>query len=186
VIETSSIVKGNIENGSVVSTKSKSRYFLSAETAVKKSNIMAAFKDLAGAAPGATITLTKERKEKEAKASMKAIEKAQPRATFSLFGLGFGTADEGLPSPRPSTKAIPKKNVGKKKKKKAPIDVVAPEGVPTVSRWNQNRDGSITGIISGSINFNEGERVTTSAISKGKVAQNEVVTTGSGSRYFLA
>jgi len=186
VVETSSIVKGKIENGSVVSTKSKSRYFLSAETTVKKSNIMAAFKDLAGAAPGATITLTKERKEKEAKASIKAIEKAQPGATFSLFGLGFGSADEGLSSPQPSPKAVANKNVGKKKKKKIPLNVVAPEGVPTVSKWNQNRDGTITGIISGSINFDEGERVTTSAISKGKIAQNEVVTTGSGSRYFLA
>merc|ERR1712032_60480 len=73
-IETSPIAKGKIENGSVVSTKSKSRYFLSSETAVKKSNILAAIKDLAGAEPGATITLTRERKEKEAKAAMEAIE----------------------------------------------------------------------------------------------------------------
>ena len=148
---------------------------------------MAAIKDLAGAAPGATITLTKERKQKEAKRAVEAIEKATPRATFSLFGLGFGAVDEGLPppTPQPATKAVPKKKAGNKKQKKIPAATVAPNGVPTVSRWKQNRDGSITGIISGSINFNEGERVTTSPLAKGKVASNEVVTTGSGSKYFL-
>jgi hypothetical protein len=148
---------------------------------------MAAIKDLAGAAPGATITLTKERKQKEAKRAVEAIEKATPRATFSLFGLGFGAVDEGLPPPpQPAaTNAVPKKKAGNKKQKKIPAATVAPDGVPTVSRWKQNRDGSITGIISGSINFNEGERVTTSPLAKGKVASNEVVTTGSGSKYFL-
>jgi hypothetical protein len=181
-IETSPISNGKIENGSVVGTKSKSRYFLSAETAVKKSNIMAAFKDLAGAKPGATITLTKERKVREAKAAIEAIEKAKPRSTFSLFGLGLGDLDEGLPPKKETTKAPPKKNVGKK----APKAKVAPNGIPTVSRWQMNRDGSISGIISGSINFDDGERVTTSMIENGRIDSGEVVTTGSGSKYFLA
>jgi len=183
-IETSPISKGKIENGSVVATKSKSRYYLSAATAVKKSNIMAAFKDLAGAKPGATITLTNERKEREAKAAIQAIEKAKPRSTFSLFGLGLGDLDEELPPKKEQTKSAPKKNT--RKKASAPIVKVAPKGVPTVSQWNVNRDGSITGIISGSINFNEGEQVTTSMIANGRIESGEVVTTGSGSRYFLA
>jgi len=183
-IETSPISKGKIENGSVVATKSKSRYYLSAATAVKKSNIMAAFKDLAGAKPGATITLTSERKEREAKAAIQAIEKAKPRSTFSLFGLGLGDLDKGLPPKKEPTKSAPKKNA--RKKASSPKVKVAPKGVPTVSRWNVNRDGSITGIISGSINFNEGEQVTTSMISNGRIESGEVVTTGSGSRYFLA
>jgi len=182
-VETSPISQGKIENGSVVATKSRSRYFLSAETAVKKSNIMAAFKDLAGAKPGATITLTKERKEREAKAAVEAIEKGKPRATFSLFGLGFGDVDEGLPPKKEPVRSTPKKNT--RKKKTSPKAKVAPKGVPTMNRWKMNRDGSITGIISGSINFNEGERVTTSMITKGIIDQGEIVTTGSGSRYFL-
>jgi hypothetical protein len=62
----------------------------------------------------------------------------------------------------------------------------APRGVPTLSRWKKNGDGSITGVISGSPAFDDGERVTTSPIKKGSVAKNEVVITGSGSRYFLS
>ena len=213
-VETSPITKGSIENGSVVSTKSGSRYFLSAEPAVKKSNIFAAMKDLAGAEPGATITLTRERKEREAKAAVEAIEKAKPRSTFSLFGLGFGESDES-PAPAPKKAAAPRPSIPltkapapkarpapKKKAAPAPKKVAAPRpslkvapapktptaprGVPMLSRWKKNGDGSITGNISGSPSFNDGERVTTSMIKKGKVAKNEVVTTGSGSRYFLS
>ena len=172
-IETSPISNGKLQNGSVVSTKSRSRYFLSAEPAEKKSNIMAAFKDLAGAKPGATITLTKERKEREAKAAIEAIEKAKPRSTFSLFGLGLGDLDKESP-PKKETKKAP-----------SPKAKVIPKGVPTLARWSVNRDGSISGFISGSPNFKEGERVTTSMIANGRIESGEIVTTGSGSRYFL-
>jgi len=238
-IETSPIAKGKIENGAVVSTKSKSRYFLSSETAAKKSNMLAAFSDMTSAKKGATITLTRERKENEAQAAIKAIEKAESGATFSLFGLGFGAADEKSSPPQSSVKAAPNKiskqkekkvskpvvppkrvafglfgaddggsspqqssakvtpNKTVKKKPKAvskpaatskrvPKPVVAPKGVPTLNNWEPNRDGTITGIISGSDNFEGGERVTTSAIAKGKIMANQVVTTGSGSKYFLA
>lgn len=173
-VETSPITNGLLETGSVVSTSSGSRYFLSAEPATKIANIAAAIQDMSSAKPGATITLTRQRKEREAAAAREAVESAKPRATFSLFGLGFGEADEGLPeptAPRPS-RPIPKKQ--------------APRGVPTMSRWKKNRDGSITGLISGSKAFSDGDRVTTSPITKGNVAGGEVVTTGSGSRYFLS
>ena len=173
-VETSPISGGSIENGSVVSTASGSRYFLSAEPAVKKANIAAAVKDMEGAKPGATITLTRQRKEREAAAAMEAVKSGKPRATFSLFGLGFGAADEGLPkpeAPRPSRPIPPKQ---------------APRGVPTMSRWKKNFDGSITGLISGSKTFSDGDRVTTSPIVGGKIARGEVVTTGSGSKYFLS
>jgi hypothetical protein len=182
-VETSPIARGKFENGSVVTTNSRSRYFLSAETAVKKAGIMAAFKDLAGAKPGATITLTKERKEREQKAAIQAIEKAKPRSTFSLFGLGISDLDDETPKKAPVKKAAPKKAAPKKA---APKAKVAPRGVPTVSRWKLNRDGSVSGRISGSPAFREGEEVTTSEIVKGRLESGEVVTTGSGSRYFLA
>ena len=61
----------------------------------------------------------------------------------------------------------------------------APRGVPTISRWKQNRDGSISGFISGSPDFDDGEYVTTSPI-KGEASDGAVVRTGSGSKYFLA
>lgn len=185
-VETSPITRGELENGSVVATRSGSRYFLSADTAVKQANIFAAIKDLAGAEPGATITLTRERKEKEAKAAQEAIEKAKPRSTFSLFGLGFGESDDGpSPTPAPSPKPAPKV-AAPKKVAPAPKAAAAPRGVPTVSRWKKNSDGSITGIISGSKAFNDGERITTSAIKNGKISKGEVVVTGSGSKYFLS
>ena len=162
---------------------------------------MAAFMDMSGAKPGATITLTKERKEREAKAAIKAIEKAKPRSTFSLFGLGVSdlekksppkTQPKGIapkkraPAPKKKAPAPKKKALFPKKKAPAPRAKVAPRGVPTMKRWKMNRDGSITGAISGSPNFREGERVTTSMIVNGRIESGEVVTTGSGSRYFLA
>jgi hypothetical protein len=51
--------------------------------------------------------------------------------------------------------------------------------------WRKNGDGSISGFISGSPNFPEGERITTSPIASGTVKAGEVVKTGSGSKYFL-
>jgi chemotaxis protein histidine kinase CheA len=172
-IETSPITKGSLSDGSLVQTSSGSRYFLSPEAAVKKANIRAAIKDMTAAQPGSTITLTKQRKDFEAKKAMDAVEKAKPRATFSLFGLAFGDTDEGLPpAEKPKPAATPVKT--------------APRGVPTFTRFRKNGDGSITGIISGSPNFTDGDRVTTSTITSGKVEKYEVVVTGSGSRYFLS
>ena len=62
----------------------------------------------------------------------------------------------------------------------------APRGVPTLKRWKRNNDSSITGFISGSPRFKEGEKVTTSPITNGAISSGEVVKTGSGSSYFLA
>lgn len=174
-IETSPVTKGSLSDGSLVQTSSGSRYFLSPEAAVKKANIRAAIKDMIGAKPGSTITLTKQRKEFEAKKAMDSIEKAKSRATFSLFGLAFGDTDEGLP---PAEKPTGKPAA-------TPVKT-APRGVPTFTRFRKNGDGSITGIISGSPNFADGDRVTTSAITRGKIQKYEVVVTGSGSRYFLS
>lgn len=128
------------------------------------------------AKPGATIALTKERKERDAKAALEAIEKAAPRATFSLFGL-LGQDDDTPPAP--AKKAATAKKV-------APAPPAAPPaGVPKIVNWKKGFDGSITGFISGSPKFKEGEKVTTSPITKGTIASGQVVTTGSGSRYFL-
>jgi hypothetical protein len=185
-IETSPIMKGSIQDGSVVATSSGSRYFLSSQPAVNKATVLSAIQDIAGAQPGATITLTRERKAREAKAAVEAIEKAKPRSTFSLFGLGFGgddTNDLPSPTPSPAKKATPTKSTT------TPASVsaaTAPRGVPTLSKWKKNFDGSITGFISGSSSFTDGEKVTTSPIKNGKVGKSEVVTTGSGSKYFLS
>ena len=65
------------------------------------------------------------------------------------------------------------------KKAAAPKD-----NIPVLSRFKQERDGSITGIVSNSKDFRAGTRITTSSI-KGNAVAGTVVTTGSGSKYRL-
>ena len=118
-------------------------------------------------------------KEKAAKkeAAKATISQAQRGSTISLFGLGSG-GDDVKSTPAPA----PKAPVKKQQKQSAPS---APNGVPTITNWRLNGDGSISGKISGSPNFRDGEAVTTSPIAKGRIERGAVVTTGSGSRYFL-
>jgi len=97
------------------------------------------------------------------------MEKAKPAApSVSLFGFGGPqkTADTSpsVPAPKPSPKSV------------------APRGVPTISKWRQNRDGSISGFITGSSAFQSGEAITTSPIT-GEGVGGAVVQTTSGSRY---
>jgi len=190
-VETTKITNGNVENGFIVQTGSGSRYFLS-DTAPSSSKAAGgAMQSLFGAIPGATITLTKEQKESDGKAALEAIKEAKPRATFSLFGLGGGgSAQQKETTDSPPTKKARSQKKKPQPKKRIPTEQiqrkVAPRGVPTISNWRKNVDGSVTGFISGSPNFNQGERVTTSPIKTGKVGSGEVVKTGSGSRYFLA
>jgi hypothetical protein len=165
-VETSEITFGEIANGSVVKTSSGSRYFLS--DIVPSSPNAKDVENLKSARPGATITLTRSAMERDAKKAMNAVKEAKPRSTFSLFGM---LSDEAVPPGPPAKKSGFKRS--------------APRGVPLLKRWRRNRDGSITGIISGSPNFNEGEQITTSPIANGNIDSKELVTTGSGSRYFL-
>ena len=61
-----------------------------------------------------------------------------------------------------------------------------PPGIPKVINWKKNFDGSISGCVTGSNNFVEGERIVTSPLRKGEVVQSEsIVTTVSGSKYYL-
>ena len=95
------------------------------------------------------------------------LTRAISSATIGLLGLGKQELEE-LPEPS----SAPAKK--------------APSGVPTLKRWRQNSDKSITGLVSGSRGFDDGDRVTTSPIASGTVAPGQVVRTGSGSRYFLS
>merc|ERR1711862_370368 len=65
------------------------------------------------------------------------------------------------------------------KKKAAP----APD-IPSISRFVQNADGSITGRVTNSKTFRNGTEITTSPVKKGAKA-GMVVTTLSGSKYLL-
>lgn len=109
------------------------------------------------------------RKANDSKQSAKqAVEKAKPGATISLgfFGFGNQSIDES-PNEKPK---VPAKKVAS-----------APRGVPAISNWRQNRDGSISGVIFGSKTFGEGESITTSPITS-EPAEGVVAQTTSGSR----
>ena len=95
------------------------------------------------------------------------VSKASQGATISLFGFGGDKSDSTVSTTKSSSTAT-----------------AAPRGVPVISRWKQARDGSITGVISGSSAFSDGDPVTTSPIN-GKAVGGTVVTTKSGSKYFL-
>lgn len=175
-IETSEIVSEAIMNGVIVKTSSGSRYFLSDDASLKQANRQAALKDMASAKPGATITLTRMERERQAKVAQEALEQAKPRATISLFGLLSGDDEEPMPIKTPAVKTATATASPVRK---------TPRGVPTINKWKQNRDGSVTGLITGSPNFSENERITTSPIVSGAISPGSVVRTGSGSKYFL-
>jgi hypothetical protein len=181
-VETSTIAKGDIENGGVVTTASGSRYFLTDKTVREmrqESNKSAPVSmEATTAKPRATLQLTKQTKERGAKAAQAALEKAAaPRTTFSLTAL-LGLDKEDKTKPKKSVISQAKPSI-------SPVVEKAPKGVPSIGRWKQNRDKSITGFITGAPAFDDGERVTTSPIAQGTIGAGEVVVTSSGTQYFL-
>ena len=102
----------------------------------------------------------------------KSIGQAKSRTTISLGSLfGGNKAEEN------EVKVDVSRAKGQSKSK-----VATPRGVPTVSNWRQNPDGSISGRISGSPNFSDGDSITTSPVAQGATSDS-VVTTSSGSRW---
>ncbi len=67
--------------------------------------------------------------------------------------------------------------------KSFPSNGIKNDGIPLLTQWKQNKDGSITGRISNSKVFRSGQKITTSPAKKG--AKKGVVTTNSGSKYRL-
>ena len=102
------------------------------------------------------------------RAASQAVEKAKPGSTISLGFFGFGQS-ENEEKEKVSPKVAARKIAS------------APKGVPTISKWRRNRDGSISGQIFGSSGFGNGESITTSPIT-GDPVDGSVVQTESGSR----
>jgi len=105
------------------------------------------------------------RRSKAARAAQQATSRAPIGATISLFGFGDPDSENSPPPSRPLVKA--------------------PRGVPTIVNWRKRRDGGITGNVYDSPSFSDGERIDTSKVASGTFENNNVVTTVSGSRYFL-
>jgi hypothetical protein len=187
-IETSTIVKGKIDGGHVVQTLSGSRYFLSAESSNNLSrSILDAIQKISngGIRTQGTITIPDSNSSKSknmqngkrpesAKDTFSNTDALSPRSTFSLLDLFASKADERQANTIPFSRLPPT------------LDVSAPEGVPTLTDWQVNDDGSLTGYVYGSDKIGDGNLVTTSPIANGKQKQYEVVTTLSGSLYWLA
>jgi len=212
---TTSPIKGTAVGGAVVTTTSGSKYYLVGGNATPRApdeakaaaNARAEAAAASAAARAKKLADNKAAKDREAQAAktaasaaakaealarqMKATEKAKrdkeaesKRATLtiapltrsptiSLFGLGVN---------EPEPASVPAPPRGQQKQAKP----IAPKGVPTLSGWKLNREGCISGRISGSSNFRDGEQVTTSPIAQGRIESGSTVKTGSGSRYFLA
>lgn len=88
------------------------------------------------------------------------IKKATRGATVSLGFFNFGGNSE------------PEESASKS----------APKGAPVLSKWKQNPDGSVTGFVSGSRAFKNGESITTSVLKEKNPTPDSVVTTVSGSK----
>ena len=110
----------------------------------------------------------KRKADQQKKTVEKALGTANSGATLSLGFFNFGQKSEDGESERAADNASS-----------------PPRGVPVLSKWRQNNDGSITGMISGSNAYKDGESVTTSVITT-KAEGGTVVKTKSGSRYYLA
>ena len=122
------------------------------------------------------------KKQDQATKAKEAVGQAKRGSTISLFGLG-GSDESGATSPS-SVRKSPTLQL--QQTKQASAKTSAPKGIPTISGWKLGTDGAISGRISGSPNFKQGELITTSPIKKGRIESGSVVQTGSGSRYFLA
>ena len=107
-------------------------------------------------------------REQQAANARASLGEAKSRTTISLGDLFGGNAAK--------EESKVKVDVTPPKKKSA-----APPGVPVLSNWKQNSDGSITGRISGSPNFTDGQFITTSPIAPG-ATENSLARTSSGSR----
>lgn len=174
-IETSCLANLSIaQGGNVVETRSGSRYFLCSKPLEEAVETTTKGFSLGSFRRSGTITIAKARETKPPRSNvdtaMDRLEKSMPRTTFSLFDL-LG-AKPKKPIPPPPTES-------------APAWQTAPQGVPTLTGWTYNDDGTISGIIFGSSSIGDGNLVNTSPVAGGVTKRFETVVTVTGSIYFL-
>jgi len=108
--------------------------------------------------------------------------KVEPPAPVPVKKAGFNMF--GSPAPKKAAPApVPVKNAPVKRFGNAAAPAMK-DNIPLIKRFVRNADGSVTGFISNSPNFRDGERITTSPV-RGTVKSGVIVKTGSGSQYRL-
>ena len=180
-VETSPIVDGAIENYSVVSTRSGSRYFLSGE-APEDSSLLA-FRD------DARIQSKRSSEPKKKKGTI-TLPKMAPRSTFSLFDLfdgndGSSDDEDTTQKQQPVSYLRNDDDVPPRPLPPPTPDKAPPVGTPALTGCVFNKNGTITGYIFGSPKIVDGTLVTTSPVRDGERKQFETVATVSGSIYYL-
>ena len=147
--------------GALVETASGSKYYL----AVKGAKLPAPSPSAASSLPNRTFSLSRP------VLSPNSPVTPSPTSAAKTFSLGKSSIQ--------SSGLNPSSNSFQEKIK------AAPPGVPKLVKWRKNRDSTISGFITGSSSFEEGDRITTSVIVSGSIESGEVVRTSSGSRYYL-
>ena len=166
-IETSPIVDGEIDNFSVVSTSSGSRYFLSGDS--NPNHNLSTFQDVR--IPNrSTITLS---------SISPPGQERQTRPTFSLFDL-FDDVSERISNGPLNFHQSQTHQLSQPSSDNMPL-----ASTPTLTDWVFNANGSITGYIFGSTRIGDGVLITTSPIVDGEKKQFETVRSASGSLYYL-
>jgi membrane protein involved in colicin uptake len=137
----------------------------------------------------AVMQASLEKKKKADEARLAAVENKKQLAEATRKAAADKKASASKPAPAQRSPTFPLFNrepaAAKPPKAAKPAPKRAPPGVPSLVDWKRNFDGSISGYISGSKAFPEGEFITTSMIANGTAKAGQVVQTGSGSKYFL-
>jgi hypothetical protein len=147
------------------------------------------------------LKLLKQQQQQKANAvkAKEVVKVAAPGATISLaslFGSAFGFDTGNTPASSDTDESSSSKAASAKMpKKREPEKVITsdletavkpPRGVPVLNNWRRNFNGSITGKVSASKDFEDGELITTSRIATGNIKSGNLVETSSGSKYFLS
>lgn len=106
-------------------------------------------------------------------------KKNMPIMRRGTISLGSSVASQTKPAAKPAANKF-----GGMAKPAVGAAAAKNDGIPVLSNWKQEADGSITGNISNSKVFRKGQKITTSPVRKGAKA-GTVVTTSSGSKYRL-
>jgi len=120
------------------------------------------------------IEVAKERETKRLELQEKRLEATRRRETQARQSAGKATSTQSI-TPMASKSSSPFQFFGA---------VGRQSTQPTLKKWKQNRDGTISGLIYDSKNFKDGTRITTSPIPRGAKG-GTVVKTAGGSKYSL-